>query len=218
MSHKLVALSSAVDHIKDGMTIMIGGFMGVGTPEAIIDQIVARGIKNLTVIANDNAMPGVGIGKLITNRLVTKTIATHIGLNPETGQQMIAKELEVELIPQGTLAERIRAAGAGIGGFLTPTGVGTEVADGKQIIVLDEIAYLLELPLKADVAIIRGSVVDMQGNIQYHGTTRNFNPIMATAADIVIVEAETLVEVGEMDANHIVTPGLFIDYIVRGGE
>ncbi len=216
MKNKVVSLKEAVDLIKDGMTIMVGGFMGIGTPETIVDEIVRRGIKDLTIIANDNAMPGKGIGKLISNKLVKKTIASHIGLNPETGQQMISGELDVELVPQGTLAERIRAHGAGMGGFLTPTGIGTSVQDGKQIITVDGKDYLLELPLKADIALVRASVVDTCGNCQYLGTTRNFNPIIATAADIVIVEGETVVEVGQMSPDHVVTPGLFVDYIVRG--
>jgi acetate CoA/acetoacetate CoA-transferase alpha subunit len=215
MKEKTVPLSQALDHVKDGMTVMVGGFLGSGTPETLIDEIVRRGIKGLTVIVSDTAMPDRGVGKLIVNKLVRKVITTHIGTNPETGRQMMAEELDVQLVPQGTLAERIRSAGAGLGGFLTPTGLGTEVAEGKQVITVNDTEYLLELPLRADVAFLRGSVVDTQGNIQYFGTTRNMNPLMAMAADTVIVEAQTLVGVGEIKPEDVATPGLFVDYIVR---
>lgn len=176
-----------------------------------------KGVKNLTVICNDGGVPGEGSGLLIRNKQVKKLIATHIGLNPEVAQQMNSGELEVELVPQGTFAERIRCGGAGIGGFLTPTGIGTEVEEGKQKITIDGKEYLLELPLRADVAIIRGSIVDKLGNVFYNGTTRNFNTVMATAADIVICAAEKIVEPGEIDPNCVATPSLFVDYIV-GGE
>jgi acetate CoA/acetoacetate CoA-transferase alpha subunit len=169
------------------------------------------------VIANDSGVPGRGIGKLIGSKLVKKLTASHIGLNQETGAQMVAGELEVELVPQGSLAEKIRAGGAGLGGVLTPTGVGTEVENGKQKITLDQVEYLIEMPLKADVALLRGSIVDKGGNVYYNATTKNFNPMMATAAKIVIVAAEKIVEVGELDPNYVMTPGIFVDYIV-GGE
>ena len=215
--NKIKDINEAVDYIKDGMTVMIGGFMAVGTPEILIDAILEKGIKDLTIIANDTGFIDKGIGKLIINKRVKKVIASHIGLNPETGRQMNSKELIVDLVPQGTLAEQIRCGGAGIGGFLTETGIGTIVEEGKQKIKLGDKEYLLELPLKADVAIIRGSVVDKDGNVFYNGSTRNFNPLIATAADLVIVGAEKIVEVGELNPNNIMTPGIFVDYIV-GGE
>lgn len=217
MTNKLISIDKIMEHIKDGMTIMIGGFMGVGTPEVIIDAMVEKGVKDLTIIANDTGFPDKGVGKLIVNKQAKKVIASHIGLNRETGKQMNEKELIVELVPQGTLAEQIRCGGAGIGGFLTATGVGTIVEEGKEKIKVGDHEYLLELPLRADIAIVGGSVVDKQGNTFYNGSTRNFNPLIATAADMVIVGAEKIVEVGEVDPNHVMTPGIFVDYIV-GGE
>jgi acetate CoA/acetoacetate CoA-transferase alpha subunit len=196
---------------------MVGGFMTNGTPMVLIDAITKKGVKNLTVICNDAGTPGKGTGKLLSNKLIKKLIASHVGLNPDVAAAMNAGEIEVELVPQGTLAERIRIAGAGIGGFLTPTGIGTEVEEGKQKLTVNGKEYLLELPLKADVAIIRGSVVDKLGNVYYEGTTNNFNTPMATAADVVIVAAEKIVEVGELEPRKIMTPGIYVDYIV-GGE
>jgi acetate CoA/acetoacetate CoA-transferase alpha subunit len=215
--NKIKTIDEVMEQIKDGMTIMIGGFMGVGTPELIIDAMVERNVKDLTIIANDTSFPDRGLGKLVVNKQVKKVIASHIGLNPETGRQMNNGELIVELVPQGTLVEQIRCGGAGIGGFLTETGVGTIVEEGKQKIKIGDKEYILELPLRADVAIIGGSVVDKQGNVFYNASTRNFNPIMAAAADIVIVGAERIVEVGDIEANHVMTPGIFVDHIV-GGE
>ncbi|MBV7276575.1 acetate CoA-transferase subunit alpha [Clostridium sp. PL3] len=217
MANKVMSIDEVMEHIKDGMTIMIGGFMGVGTPEPIIDAMVKKGVKGLTIIANDTGFPDKGVGKLIVNKQAKKVIASHIGLNPETGRQMNEKEITVDLIPQGTLAEQIRCGGSGIGGFLTETGVGTIVEEGKQKIKVNDKEYLLELPLRADVAIIGGTIVDKKGNTFYNGSTRNFNPLIATAADMVIVGAEKLVEVGELDPNNVMTPGIFVDYIV-GGE
>ncbi|MBP1758612.1 MAG: branched-chain amino acid dehydrogenase [Firmicutes bacterium] len=218
LKSKIISAQEAVSKLQDGMTIMIGGFLSTGAPETLIDEIVRQGIGNLTVICNDTGVTGTGISKLVHARLLKKVITSHIGTNPETGRQMMAGELEVELVPQGTLAERIRAGGAGLGGFLTPTGIGTEVAVGKDLHTVDGKEYLLELPLKADVALIRGSVVDTRGNMLYYGTTRNFSPIMATAASLVIAEAERVVPVGEMDPNHVVTPGLFVDYVVEEAQ
>jgi acetate CoA/acetoacetate CoA-transferase alpha subunit len=215
---KIKPLKEAIELIKPGMTVMIGGFLGVGTPEKLIDALVERGVKDLIVIGNDTAFPDKGIGKLVVGRHVKKVIVSHIGTNPETGRQMNAGELDVELVPQGTLAERIRCAGAGLGGFLTPTGLGTVVEEGKQKMEIDGQEYLLELPLKADVALIKGHRVDKKGNVYYRKTARNFNPIMATAADKVIVEAEKIVEVGEIDPNDVMTPGLFVDIIVSGRD
>lgn len=217
MKNKLITVDEAMNYVHDGQTIMIGGFMTCGTPEILMNALVAKGIKNLTVIANDSGIVGKGIGKLISARMIMKLVASHIGLNHETGAQMSANELEVTLVPQGSLAEMIRAGGAGLGGVLTPTGVGTEVENGKQKITINGIEYLIELPLKADVALIRGSIVDKAGNVFYNATTKNFNHLMATAADIVICAAEKIVEIGELDPNYVTTPGIFVDYIV-GGE
>lgn len=214
---KIKTMDEAMAFIKDGATIMVGGFMGVGTPEIFIDAIIEKGIKDLTIICNDTGLPNRGVGRLIVNKQVRKVIASHIGLNPETGRQMNNGELIVELVPQGTLAEQVRCGGAGIGGFLTETGVGTMVEEGKQKIEIQGIEYILELPLRADVALVRGSIVDKKGNTFYNGSTRNFNPLIATAADVVLVGAEKIVEIGEIDPNHVMTPGIFVDYIV-GGE
>jgi len=221
MKNKIKTAREAIAEIQDGSTIMVGGFMGCGTPEILIDAMVEKGIKNLRVICNDAGVPGRGVGKLISNGQVKTLIASHVGLNPEVAQRMntdvVDDKLECLLVPQGTLAEQIRAGGAGLGGFLTPTGVGTIVADGKQVIKLDGKDYLLERPLRADVALIRGSVADKFGNITYNGTTRNFNPVMATAADYVIVGACEIMEIGEIDPNNVATSGIFVDAIV-GGE
>ncbi|KAF2961207.1 acetate CoA-transferase subunit alpha [Fervidobacterium sp. 2310opik-2] len=214
---KVITHDEAIKFIKPGMTIMIGGFLGVGTPEGIIDKIVENRIDNLTVIANDTATPERGIGKLIVNKLCKKVIVSHIGTNPETQRQMIAGELEVELVPQGTLAERVRAGGAGLGGILTPTGVGTIVENGKQIIEIDGKKYLLELPLKADVALIKAKKCDYYGNLVYNFTAENFNPLMAMAAELVIVEVEEIVPVGAIAPNEVRTPGVLIDYVVVAG-
>lgn len=207
----------AVRMISDGATLMIGGFMSNGTPEILMDALVESGVKDLTVIANDTGTPGTGIAKLIAAGAVKKLIATHIGLNPQTGQLMNEGKLDVTLVPQGTLAEQIRAGGAGLGGVLTPTGLGTAVSEGKETIKVDGKEYLLEKPIRADFALLRGSVVDESGNTIYMGTTRNFNPLMATAADTVIVAAEQIVPMGEIQPEYIMTPGIFVDYIV-GGE
>ncbi|USD62882.1 CoA transferase subunit A [Vibrio sp. SCSIO 43140] len=198
----------------DGMTIMIGGFMATGAPESLIDLINEWDIKDITLISTDTATPGYGTSKLIAQKRVSKLYASHIGLNPETGKQMNEGTLDVELVPQGTLAERIRSGGAGLGGVLTPTGLGTLVAEGKQVIKVDGKDYLLETPLKADVALIRGSIVDTRGNVFYRKTTQNFNPLMATAADTVIVEAETIVNLGDIEPESVHTPSLYVDYIL----
>ena len=214
---KQINVTQAGGIVKDGMTVMIGGFMCNGTPEILIDALIAKGTTGLTVIANDAGTSDTGIGKLIAAGAVRKLIATHIGLNPLAGQLMNAGKLEVLLVPQGTLIEQIRAGGAGLGGVLTPTGFGTEVVQGKRIVNINGKDFLLEEPIRADVALIRGSVVDESGNIFYKGTTRNFNPVMATAADIVIAAAEEIVQPGEICPENIVTPGIFVDYIT-GGE
>ena len=216
--NKVVTLDEALNHIKSGMTIAVGGFLGCGTPHTIINALVEKGVKDLTLICNDTAYVDFGTGKLIVNKQIKKLYASHIGTNKETGNQMNAGELEVHLNPQGTLAERLRAAGTGLGGFLTPTGVGTPIEEGKQKMVIDGKTYLLEKPLKADIALILGHKVDKKGNIVYRGATRNFSPLMALAADVVIVEAENLVEVGEISPDDVETPGMLVDYIVVGGD
>ncbi len=221
MKSKIMTAFEAVSEIEDGATVMVGGFMACGTPEILIDALVEKGVKNLTIICNDAGVPGRGVGKLLSNGQIKTLIASHVGLNPEVAQRMNTEveddKLECILVPQGTLAERIRAGGAGLGGFLTPTGVGTIVAEGKQVINVDGRDYLLETPLKADFALIRGSVTDQFGNTTYNGTTRTFNPMMATAASYVIVGACEIVETGQIDANNIVTSGIFVDAVV-GGE
>ncbi|WP_456298946.1 CoA transferase subunit A [Marinisporobacter balticus] len=215
LRNKVVTIEEAMHHIKDGMTIMIGGFMAAGTPEKFMDALVKKGVKDLTIIGNDGGWPNKGIGKLVCNKQVKKLIASHVGLNPEVGSQMNSGELETELVPQGTLAERIRAGGNGLGGILTPTGVGTIVEEGKEKITVDGKVYILEKPLKADIALVGASIGDKKGNLYYNKATKNFNPLMATAAELVIAGAEKIVEVGEIDSNDVMTPGLFVDYIVE---
>lgn len=216
--NKLISIEEAVSHIKDGMTIMIGGFLAVGTPEKLVDALVAKGVKDLTIIANDTSFVDKGLGKLIASKQAKKVIASHIGTNKETGRQLTEGETEVILTPQGTLAEQVRAGGAGLGGFLTPTGLGTVVEEGKEKVVVDGKVFILEKPLRADVAIIHGSIVDEKGNTYHAKATKNFNPLMATAADLVIVEAEEVVKVGELDPDMVSTPSLFVDYIVKGDK
>lgn len=213
---KIISAGEAANMVKDGMTVMIGGFLACGTPESLIDALVQKGVKDLTVIANDTAFPDKGIGKLVVNRQLKKVTVSHIGTNPETGRQMHAGELTVELVPQGTLAECIRAGGFGLGGFLTPTGVGTVVENGKQKLTIGGREYLLELPLKADVALLKAAKADKAGNLVFRKAARNFNPLMATAAEIVIVEAQEIVETGTIDPDEVMTPGIFVDYLVRG--
>ena len=213
---KLITIKEASAKIPDGASIMFGGFMANGTAEKIIDALVEKNIKDITIICNDSGLIGQGVGKLICNKQCKKLIATHIGLNKETGRQMNEGELEVVLVPQGTLAEQIRAGGYGLGGVLTRTGLGTLVEEGKQKIEVDGVTYLLEKPIRADFAILYGTKVDKNGNIVYKGSTNNFNNVMASAADVVIVEAEEVVENGEIDPNNVMTPGIFVDFIVDG--
>jgi acetate CoA/acetoacetate CoA-transferase alpha subunit len=214
---KLISIKEAVSKIKDGDTIMVGGFLAVGTPERLIDALVESGVKDLTLICNDTGFVDKGVGKMVVAKQFKKIIASHIGTNKETGRQMNARETEVVLVPQGTLAEQVRAGGFGLGGVLTKTGIGTLVESGKQKVVVDGEEYLLEKPLKADVAIIYGTKVDKNGNISYNGATLNFNNIMAATAKITIVEAEEIVELGELDPNSVSTPGVFVNYMVEGG-
>src|SRR6185369_7810054 len=211
---KTIALKDAAAMIPDGASLLIGGFMAVGTPERLVDELVRQGKRNLTVIANDTAMPGRGIGKLVSAGLIARTIASHIGLNPETQQQMIAGKMAVDLVPQGTLVERIRAGGFGLGGILTPTGVGTVVEEGKRRMEIDGRSYLVETALRADFALVHAFLADYDGNLSYALTARNFNPVMATAADTVIVTAEHIVPVGVIAPDHVVTPAPLVDYLV----
>lgn len=214
MKHPL-SVTDAIALIPDGSTLMIGGFMGVGSPRNLIKELVRQGKKSLCVIANDTAQPGAAIGMLIDAHAVKKIIVSHIGTNPETQRQMIAGELKVELSPQGTLAERVRAGGHGLGGILTPTGVNTLAAEGKQLIEIDGKTYLLERPLKADFALIKAQQSDYYGNLRYRLTAQNFNPLMAMAAERVIVEVEEMLPVGCIPPDDVHTPGVLIDMIVK---
>jgi len=211
----------AIASIKDGSVIMVGGFMTCGTPEILIDALVKKGVKNLTVICDDGGWPDKGVGRLIAGGQVKRLIASHVGLNPEVARRSNADagadKLELTLVPQGTLAERIRAGGAGLGGVLTPTGVGTLIAEGKQVINIDGKDFLLEPALRADFALIRASLIDKFGNAIFYGTTKNFNPLMATAADYVIAGACEIVETGSIDPNAVHLSGIFVDAVV-GGE
>lgn len=197
------------------MTVMVGGFLANGTPNAIVDALAKSGVKNLTLICNDTAFPDKGVGQWIANKQVKKLIVSHIGTNPYTSEQMNSGELDIEFVPQGTLAERVRCGGAGLGGFLTTTGMGTVVAEGKPVVQVDGKEYLLEKPLRADVALVGASLGDKSGNLVYKGTSQNFNPLMASAADLVIAEIEDLVEVGELFPELVKTPGIFVDYIIE---
>jgi acetate CoA/acetoacetate CoA-transferase alpha subunit len=214
---KVVSVEEAVSMIPDGASVMIGGFMGVGTPERLLDELVRQRKSSLLVIANDAALPGKGIGKLVDAGLVSRMIASHIGLNPKVQQQMIAEKMAVDLVPQGTLIERIRAAGCGLGGILTPTGVGTTVERGKQKIDVDGKTCLLETALCADFALVHAFLADYLGNLSYALTARNFNPVIAMAAGTVIVTAENIVPVGVIAPDHVVTPGPLVDYLVANG-
>jgi len=211
---RTTSVADAVAKIPDGASLMIGGFMGVGTPERIVDEIVRQGKHGLTVIANDTALPGVGIGKLVSAGALAKVIVSHIGLNPETQKKMLAGELEVELVPQGTLIERIRAAGYGLGGVLTPTGVGTVVEEGKRKVEVDGREYLLEKPLFADFALVEAFLADYLGNLTYVLTARNFNPVIAMAGATVIVDAEHGVPIGMISPDHVMTPAPLVDWLV----
>jgi acetate CoA/acetoacetate CoA-transferase alpha subunit len=211
---KTVALEQAVAMIPDGASVMVGGFMGVGTPERVIDELARQGKRKLTIIANDTAMPGRGIGKLVSAQVLGKAIVSHIGLNPETQKKMIAGEITVELVPQGTLIERIRAGGFGLGGVLTPTGVGTSVEEGKQKLEVDGKKYLVEFALRADFALVEAFLSDYYGNLTYALTARNFNPVIAMAADTVIVDAAHIVPVGMISPDNVVTPAVLVDYLV----
>jgi len=216
MNKVLQSADEAVAMIPDGATLMVGGFGVCGNPENLLEALERRGTRNLTVISNNAGIDGFGLGRLLAGRQIRRMIATYVGENREFERQFLAGELEVELVPQGTFAERIRAGGAGIGGFYTPTGVGTIVAEGKETRVIDGRAYVLELPLKADFALVRAWKGDTRGNLVYRKTARNFNPMMATAARVTLAEVEHLVEAGEIEPDAVHTPGIFVTHIVRG--
>jgi acetate CoA/acetoacetate CoA-transferase alpha subunit len=211
----VITPSEAVEMIPDGASLMIGGFLGVGSPHRLIDELVRQKRRRITVIANDSARPGTGIGLLITAKLVAKLIVSHIGTNPETQRQMMAGEIEVELCPQGTLAERIRAGGYGLGGVLTPTGIGTLAAEGKRVVAVDGRDFLLELPLRADFALVGARRADYCGNLDYFLTARNFNPVMAMAASTVIAEAKEIVPIGVIPPDEVVTPHILVDHVIE---
>jgi acetate CoA/acetoacetate CoA-transferase alpha subunit len=214
---RAVSVEEAIAMIPIGATVMVGGFMGVGTPERLLDEVVRQKRGGLVVISNDAAVPGKGIGKLFDASLVSRLTATHIGLNPKVQQQMLANQLAVDLIPQGTFVERIRAGGCGLGGVLTPTGVGTSVAEGKRQIEVGGTTFLLETALRAQFALVHAFLADYLGNLTYALTARNFNPVMAMAADTVIVTAEHIVPVGVIGPDHVITPAPLVDYLIANG-
>jgi acetate CoA/acetoacetate CoA-transferase alpha subunit len=214
---RAVSVEEAVAMVSDGSSIMVGGFMGVGTPERLLDEVVRQKKTDLSLISNDAAVPGKGVGKLFDAALVSRLTATHIGLNPTAQQQMLANQVVVDLIPQGTFVERIRAGGCGLGGVLTPTGVGTLVAEGKRQIEVAGTTFLLETALRAKFALVHAFLADYLGNLTYALTARNFNPIMAMAADTVIVTAEHIVPVGVIAPDHVVTPAPLVDYLITNG-
>ena len=211
---KVVPLTAAIEKIKDGHTILIPGFVNTGVPEMLIEGIIAKGCRDLKVISNNTSVEGRGIGLLVHENRIKHVTCSHIGSNTETVEKVLAGELEVTFVPQGTLCERVRAGGAGIGGILTPTGLGTPIAEGKEIINVDGKDYLLEKPLRADIALIHAWKADKMGNAVYHRTAWNFNQVFATAADWVIVQADEIVEIGELDPDHIMTPGALVDAVV----
>jgi acetate CoA/acetoacetate CoA-transferase alpha subunit len=214
---RAVSVEEAVAMIPLGASVMVGGFMGVGTPERLLDEVVRQRKTDLSLICNDAAVPGKGVGKLFDATLVSRLTATHIGLNPKVQQQMLANQIVVDLVPQGTFVERIRAGGCGLGGVLTPTGVGTLVAEGKRQIEVAGATFLLETALRAKFALVHAFLADYLGNLTYALTARNFNPIMAMAADTVIVTAEHIVPVGVIAPDHVVTPAPLVDYLITNG-
>ena len=215
MDKVLSSAAGAVANIPDGARIMVGGFGLCGVPSALLDALHARGTRNLTIISNNAGTDGAGVGVLLAARQIARVIATYVGENKEFERQVIEGQIEAELVPQGTFAERIRAGGAGIGGFFTPTGVGTSVADGKETRLIDGRAYLLEMPLRADFAFVKAHRGDRRGNLVYRKTARNFNPVMATAADVTIAEVDEVVEPGALDPETVVTPGIFVTHLVQ---
>ena len=219
---KFVSVQEAAAQVKDGMTVMIGGFLGCGSPHNVINAILESGAKDLTIIANDSPATGYGLAKLIDNHQVKRLIASHVGLNPNVATQwMTDGTLDVWLIPQGSLAEMIRAGGGGLGGVITPTGLGTMVEESPLVhskIEIEGREYLVMKPVHADVALICGAKVDKAGNVWYKGTARNYSVVVATAADVVICEADNVVEIGEIEPENVMTQGIFVDYVVDGGK
>ena len=218
MDKVLPSAHQAAALVPDGASILMGGFGLCGIPENLIHALHAHGTRDLTVISNNAGVDDVGIGMLLRSRQVRAMIATYVGENKEFERQFLSGELEVSLVPQGTFAERIRAGGAGIGGFFTPTGHGTLVAEGKESRLIEGRAYVLEQPLTADFAFVRAWKGDRLGNLVYRRTARNFNPVMATAGRITIAEVEHLVEPGEIDPDHVVTPGIFVKHVIVGAR
>ena len=218
MSKVIASAAEAVALVPDGATIMMGGFGVCGLPENLIDALHDRGTRDLTIISNNAGLDGFGIGRMLVTHQVRKMISSYVGENKEFERQFLSGELDVELVPQGTLAERIRAGGAGIGGFFTPTGYGTLVAEGKETRIIDGKPYVLEAPLRADFAFVKAWKGDRVGNLVYRRTARNFNPMMATAARVTIAEVEELVDPGQIDPDHVVTPGIFVRHIIRGAR
>ncbi len=214
MKSKVVAKETIKDYLHDGMSIMIGGFMAGGSPETIVDMIIESKVKDLTMYCNDAGTPGKGIARIIDNGQIKKLYASHIGLNPQAQEMMNNGEMEIELIPQGTLAEQIRAGGSGLGGVLTPTGLGTLVAEGKRVIEIKGKEYLLEEPMRADLSIIKANYTDTLGNAKLLGTTINFNYVMALASNLVILEADEIRE--HLDQNDITIPHVVFDYVIKG--
>jgi acetate CoA/acetoacetate CoA-transferase alpha subunit len=214
---KVVSVEDATAMIPNGATVMIGGFMGVGTPERLLDELVRQRKTELSIISNDAALPGKGIGKLFDASLVSTLTTSHIGLNPNVQKQMMAHQVVVNLVPQGTLIERIRAGGCGLGGVLTPTGVGTIIEEGKRKVEIDGKPFLLETALRSDFALIHAFLADYLGNLTYALTARNFNPVIAMAADTVIVTAEHIVPVGVIAPDHVITPAPLVDYLIANG-
>ncbi|SNT16211.1 3-oxoacid CoA-transferase subunit A [Tropicimonas sediminicola] len=208
-------VEAAAELIPEGSTLLIGGFMGVGSPHRLIDALVERGVGGFTVVANDTAMPGTGIGKLVTAGLIARAVVSHIGLNPETQAKMISGEIDVDLVPQGTLVERIRAGGVGLGGVLTATGLGTPVEEGKQVVEVEGRRFLLEIPIRGDFALIAAKSADYKGNLEYSLTAHNFNPVMALAADTVIAEPHTILPVGAIPPDAVKTPGVLVDHLLE---
>lgn len=212
---KVVTVEKAMEALQDGQTVLIPGFVNVGVPETLIKGIIKKGCTNLDIISNNTSVKGRGIGLLVHENRIRHITCSHIGSNTETVEKVVAGELSVTFIPQGTLCECVRAGGAGIGGVLTPTGLGTPIAEGKRIIEVDGQSYLLEKPLRGDVAIVHAWKADRMGNLVYRRTARNFNHIFATAADLVIAEAEEIVETGTLDPDIIHTPGCLVDMVVK---
>ncbi|MGI6012196.1 MAG: CoA transferase subunit A [Ruminococcus sp.] len=215
MKNKIISLDEAAELIKEGTVLMVGGFLGCGSPDSILNKLTERKVCGLTLICNDTSFPDRGVGKMVVNKQFSRIMASHIGTNPETGRQMQEGETKVELIPQGTLAEAVRQGGAGLGGFLTPTGVGTMVEEGKEVFVIDGKKYLLEKPLRGDVALVKASKADKSGNLFIEGSARNFGQIMPMAADVVIAEADEIVEAGGIGPDYVHVPGIYVDYIVQ---